>query len=143
MKMKTLDVAAWCQAYYSSKIEVPAYMSLEEAINYAKDKLNDIPLGPLEYVQESDCLDEENCGFAEDDVICNGMLKTYLVDGGVVETECKVHSETKKIVEINGRAEDFNYDDVDYEFVQFDDGAEYDVVYEKTDSGDCWYIPEQ
>lgn len=62
---KTLDVTVNCQAYYKSSIEVPDNLSLEEALDYAMEHLSDIPLGDLEYVTDSDQLDEENCDFAE------------------------------------------------------------------------------
>ena len=41
-------------------------MSLEDAIRYAKEHLRDIPMGNLEYIQDSDSLDEENCDFEEE-----------------------------------------------------------------------------
>ena len=58
--MKTLNVTVNCVAVYNSSIEVPDNMSLEEAIEYAKNHIDDIPLGELEYVKESDTLDEDN-----------------------------------------------------------------------------------
>ena len=36
MKTKTLNVTCSCMATYNSSIEVPADMSLEDAIEYAK-----------------------------------------------------------------------------------------------------------
>ena len=65
--MKTLNVTIQCMAVYNSSIEVPEEMTLEEAIEYAKNHLNEIPLTELEYVDDSDILDEENCDFEEDD----------------------------------------------------------------------------
>lgn len=67
--MKTLNVTVQCMAVYNSSIEVPDDMSLEEAIEYAKNHLDEIPLEELEYVSDSDTLDEENCDFddGEDD----------------------------------------------------------------------------
>ena len=65
--MKTLNVTIQCMAVYNSSIEVPEEMTLEEAIEYAKNHLNEIPLEELEYVDDSDILDEENCDFEEDD----------------------------------------------------------------------------
>lgn len=62
---RTLKVSVLCQAYYNSSIEVPDELSLKEALSYAKNHLSDIPLGDLEYVEDSEQLDEENCGFAE------------------------------------------------------------------------------
>lgn len=46
-------------------IEVPDGMALEEAVDYAKDHLDEIPCGELEYISDSDELDEENCDFEE------------------------------------------------------------------------------
>ncbi len=60
-----LNVTVQCMAYYKSSIKVPDGLSLEEAIAYARDHIDEIPLGDLEYVSDSDELDEENCDFAE------------------------------------------------------------------------------
>lgn len=61
--MKKLNVTVQCLAVYNSAIEVPDEMSLDEAIDYAQAHLDDIPLGPLEYVRDSDQLDLDNCDF--------------------------------------------------------------------------------
>lgn len=63
--MKKLDVTVRCMALYNSCIEVPEEMSIEEAIEYAKKHIADVPLGVLEYVRDSDELDEENCSFED------------------------------------------------------------------------------
>ena len=64
--MKTLNVTILCQAYYNSSIEVPDDMTFDEAIKYAKEHIDDIPINsPLEYVGYSDELDVENCDFEE------------------------------------------------------------------------------
>ena len=63
--MKTLNVKVWCTCSYKGYIEVPDEMTLEEAIDYAKEHLDDIPLGRLIYVPDSDELDEEMCEFEE------------------------------------------------------------------------------
>lgn len=65
--MKRLNVTIQCMAVYNSSIEVPEGMTLEEAIEYAKNHLNEIPLEELEYVADSDVLDEDNCDFEEDE----------------------------------------------------------------------------
>lgn len=62
-KTKRLNVTCTCLAVYNSSIDVPADMTIEQAIEYAKEKVKDIPLGSLEYVPDSDTLDEENCSF--------------------------------------------------------------------------------
>ena len=60
---KTLQVTCTCTCVYNSSIQVPSDMSLEEAIEYAKEHINEIPIGELNYVSDSDELDEENCNF--------------------------------------------------------------------------------
>ena len=63
--MKRLNVTVQCTAVYNSSIEVPDDMNREEAIAYAKEHLDKIPCGELDYVSNSDELDEENCEFEE------------------------------------------------------------------------------
>ena len=70
MKTKTLNVTCSCMATYNSSIEVPADMSLEDAIEYAKEHIDEIDIDtPLEYVGDSDSIDEDNCEFSKSD--CN------------------------------------------------------------------------
>ena len=64
--MKKLNVTVTCMAIYNSYIEVPDDMNIEEAIQYAKEHISNIPLGVLEYITDSDELDEENCEFEEE-----------------------------------------------------------------------------
>lgn len=63
LKTKKLNVTVTCMAVYNSNIEVPDDMTLEEAIEYAKVHINEIPIGEMEYISDSDELDEENCDF--------------------------------------------------------------------------------
>ncbi len=63
--MKKLNVTVQCMAVYNSSIEVPDEMCLTEAIRYAKEHINEINCGELEYISDSDVLDEENCDFVE------------------------------------------------------------------------------
>ena len=63
MKKKTINITAQCLAVYNSSIEVPFDMSLEEAVQYAKDHIDEISIGELEYISDSDQIDEENCCF--------------------------------------------------------------------------------
>ena len=65
--MKVLNVAVTCLAVYNSKIEVPDDKTLEEAVEYAKAHINEIPIGELEYISDSDIIDEDNCDFGADD----------------------------------------------------------------------------
>ena len=44
MKTKTLNVTCSCMATYNSSIEVPADMSLEDAIEYAKEHIDEIDI---------------------------------------------------------------------------------------------------
>ena len=64
--MKRLNVTVTCMAVYNSGIDVPDEMTLEEAIEYAKEHINEIPIGELEWVSDSDAIDEDNCDFEED-----------------------------------------------------------------------------
>ena len=61
--MRKLNVTIECLAMYNSSIMVPSELTFEEAIEYAKKHITEIPLGTLEYVSESDNLDVENCNF--------------------------------------------------------------------------------
>ena len=63
--MKRLNVTVTCMAVYCSGIDVPDDMTLEEAIEYAKEHINEIPIGEMEYISDSDEIDEENCDFDE------------------------------------------------------------------------------
>lgn len=63
--MKKLYVTIQCMAVYNSVIEVPDDLNIGEAIEYAKQHLDEAPLGALEYVRDSDVLDEDNCGFGD------------------------------------------------------------------------------
>jgi hypothetical protein len=64
-KLKRLNVSVSCLAYYNSYVDVPEDYTIEMAIKYAKEHMNEIPLGKLEYVKDSDSLDEENCEFED------------------------------------------------------------------------------
>lgn len=61
--MKRLNVTVMCQAFYNSGIDVPDDLSIDEAIEYARKNVKEIPLGVLEWVPDSDEIDEENCDF--------------------------------------------------------------------------------
>lgn len=64
--MKKLNVKVWCTCSYEGSIEVPDNLTLEEAIAYAKEHIEEIPLGSMTYLPESDDLDEEMCEFEEE-----------------------------------------------------------------------------
>lgn len=72
--MKRLNVTVQCMAVYNSSIEVPDDMTFEEAIKYANEHLDEIPCNELEYVPDSDILDEENCDFEEN---CSSERNEY------------------------------------------------------------------
>ena len=42
---------------------VPSELTFEEAIRYAKEHIDEISTGELEYISGSDALDEESCDF--------------------------------------------------------------------------------
>lgn len=64
--MKTLKVHVNCQAYYESFIEVPDDMTLEEAIEYAQESIDEIPWGELNHLDYSDEIDVEMCELFEE-----------------------------------------------------------------------------
>lgn len=72
--MKTLNVTVSCMAVYTSSIEVPLELSLEEAIEYAKEHINEIHIGELEYISDSDEIDVDNCDFKVDDCPLGGDI---------------------------------------------------------------------
>lgn len=61
--MRRLNVTIQCLAVYNSSIVVPSELTFEEAIRYAKEHIDEISTGELEYISGSDALDEENCDF--------------------------------------------------------------------------------
>lgn len=65
-KMRKLNVTVQCLAVYNSSINVPKELSFEDAIKYAREHLDEVPLGTLEYVSGSDELDEENCDIEDE-----------------------------------------------------------------------------
>jgi hypothetical protein len=64
--MKTLNVTVNCIGVYNSSIHVPDGMTIDEAIKYASELLDSIPLTHVEWAGDV-CLDEENCDFDEND----------------------------------------------------------------------------
>lgn len=76
--MKKFNVSITCMACYNATIDVPDDATYEDALEIAKAKLDDIPLGELEYIPYSDEIDEENCEFLDDDECC-------FEEGGAVE----------------------------------------------------------
>ena len=63
--MRRLNGLVQCVAVYPFSIEVPSHLTLPEAIEYAKEQIDEIPVGILEYVCGNDEIDEERCEFAE------------------------------------------------------------------------------
>lgn len=55
--MRKLNVTVQCMAVYNSSIMVPRELTFEEAIKYAKEHIDEINLGELEYISDSDELD--------------------------------------------------------------------------------------
>ena len=53
--MKILACTVYCSAYYQSSLQLPeAIKDLPEAIRYAEEHVNEIPLGTLKYIPDSD-----------------------------------------------------------------------------------------
>jgi len=62
--VKRLKGKIQCVATFSFGIDIPEHIvTLEEAIDYAKEHVNEIPVGELEYVSDSDEIDESSCYF--------------------------------------------------------------------------------
>ena len=65
--MKKLNVTMITKSVGNSSILVPDYLTLDEAIEYAKEHIRQIPtLRSSEHIDESEVLDEENCDFDEE-----------------------------------------------------------------------------
>lgn len=61
MKMNTLKhVRVYCQAYYTADIAVPENLTHKQAWEYAKKHIDEIPVGELTYVENTDTIDDEN-----------------------------------------------------------------------------------
>lgn len=57
--MKSMNkVKIYCQAYYVVDVEIPDGITRKQAEEYVKDHLAEIPLTELEYIPDSDELDE-------------------------------------------------------------------------------------
>lgn len=63
---RRLLVTCTCEAVYESSIEVPAHMSLKEALNYAERHIDRIHVGEMNYLSGTDQLDRENSHFEDD-----------------------------------------------------------------------------
>lgn len=61
-KTRKFDVTVNALGVYCSSIEVPADFSYEEALEYAKTHLDEIPMGTVDWIA-NEGLDEYNCGF--------------------------------------------------------------------------------
>lgn len=64
---RPFKICVYCQAYYKTKIDVPANLTKEEAFTYAKEHLQDIPITELKYIPDSDELDDEDLENGESD----------------------------------------------------------------------------
>lgn len=64
--MKKLNVTVVFQSVGMSSIMVPDGLTIEEAIQYAKNHIDEIPTPcEAEYICDSDEIDEENCDFED------------------------------------------------------------------------------
>lgn len=60
---KLLHLTVQCMATYESDFPVPAELNLKEAIQYALDHTDEIPIAPLTYVEDSDEIDTKSAHF--------------------------------------------------------------------------------
>lgn len=58
-KTRPFHARIYVDAFYEATVNVPAHFTKEQAIQYVENHLPDIPLGPLQYVPDSDEIDHE------------------------------------------------------------------------------------
>lgn len=56
-KTRPFHTRIYVDAFYETTVQIPAHFTKEEAIQYVKDHLPDIPLGSLQYIPDSDEID--------------------------------------------------------------------------------------
>lgn len=81
--MKKLNVTVYCNAIYNSHIMVPDDLSLEDAIEYARDNINDIELTELEFIPGEEEIDEFNCFFDDTPIPCKESCASLVNDLGI------------------------------------------------------------
>lgn len=64
-KTKVLKVTINCFATYESEVVVPEYFTRDEAIEYAKQNLDSIPVGELNWIDDGS-IEEDFCDFEEE-----------------------------------------------------------------------------
>lgn len=85
-KKRWLYCSIICNAYYDGKLLLPEHIkTFPEAVAYAKEHLDEIPVGTLEYISDSDVLDEDNC---ELETIEPEELEGGNIEGNCVEENC-------------------------------------------------------
>lgn len=94
--MRKLNVTVQCMAVYNSSIMVPRELTFEEAIKYAKEHIDEINLGELEYISDSDELDEENCDFDEEE---DTEMVEVVRNRWVIDREPPIFSQERGYVE--------------------------------------------
>ena len=66
--MKILACTVYCSASYQSSLQLPEEIKeIPEAIRYAEEHVNEIPLGTLQYIPDSDEISEMGCRILEFD----------------------------------------------------------------------------
>lgn len=103
LEYKRLNLTVNCEAVYNSGILVPAHLSFEEALEYAKKHLDDVPVGVLEYIGGSETLDEDNCDFDDDNpTVIEIVYKLYADKPGakayVLKTERFLTPDEKRLL---------------------------------------------
>lgn len=79
MIMKKLNATVRRMTVYNISIEVPDDMTIEEAIKYAKEHIDEIPCEKLKHISDSNELDEESCQFEK--LSCAISLKELYENG--------------------------------------------------------------
>lgn len=140
--MRSLKVTVQCMAVYNSNIEVPDNMTIKQAIEYAKEHIDEIPCGELEYISDSDELDEKNCEFEY--LLCVISLKElyengheYLKYGGIIKHTIEdkkdfydLHQNCDEIVLCDGESVEILQECCDFVLVQNSNSeTDYNIMF--------------
>lgn len=62
--MKELNLIIECRAYYKTSLMVEDNMSIEDAVRYAEEQIDELKYEDLEYVPGHDAIDKVNSYFS-------------------------------------------------------------------------------
>lgn len=108
MKTNTLKrVRVYCESYYTTDIEVPEKLTRRQAWEYAKKHIDEIPVGELTYVENTDNIDDNDYDnsylvnehgepIGDNDVNTKGPYRTLIK--AIAETLCHYNSDKIDLV---------------------------------------------